>query len=59
MASINKSANSADRRGTTGKGDATRGSLAKFQASSYWDKQEAKKNTTGKEEDEQKYKPTD
>ena len=59
MASINKQDSSADRRSQTGKGDATRGSLARFQAASYWDKQEAKEKTTTKEEDEQKSKPSD
>ena len=60
MASINRNNDSADRRSTTGKGDATRGSLAKFQASAYWDKLEAKKKAAiTTEEDEQKSKPSD
>ena len=54
MASINKNKDSSDRRSTTGKGDATRGSLAKFQAAPYWDKQEAKKKTTTKEKEDEK-----
>lgn len=36
MASINKQDSSADRRGTNGKGDATRGSLSAYQNSTYW-----------------------